>query len=145
MGRRTIAVTTGFLQLLYVGRLSHEQGLAVGGASRDSRHPKRLAVDWLSWPWRAGSRLVMRPSAVMPFSEGRRADARRVRRAVGQSVRARDGHGRVRSRRYRGPELAYESNIVGPLRYIRDVVTVSPRVDGLLYALKRPRLRRRSR
>lgn len=69
MGRRTIAVTTGFLQLLYVGRLSHEQGLAVGGASRDSRHPERLAVDWLSWPWRAGYRLVMRPSAVMPFGE----------------------------------------------------------------------------
>ncbi len=73
VGRRSIAVTTGFLQLLYAGRLTHAQAVAVG-VHEAGHHVTRgtrfgLAVDWLSWPWRAGHGLVMRFYALTPFGE----------------------------------------------------------------------------
>ncbi len=73
VGRRSIAVTTGFLRLLSAGRLTHGQAVAVGvhevghHLTRGTRYG--LAVEWLSWPWRVGYRMVMRLYAVMPFGE----------------------------------------------------------------------------
>lgn len=73
MGRRSVAVTTGFLQLLYSGRLTQDQAVAVGahevGHHLTGGARYALTIDWLSWPWRAGLRLVLRLYAVMPFGE----------------------------------------------------------------------------
>ncbi|MBA3411394.1 MAG: M48 family metalloprotease [Geodermatophilaceae bacterium] len=73
IGRRSVAVTSGFLQLLYSGRLTQDQAVAVGvheaGHHLTGGARYGLAIDWLSWPWRAGYRLVMRMYAVMPFAE----------------------------------------------------------------------------
>ncbi len=51
-GRRSIAVTTGFLQLLYAGRLTCEQAVAIGvhGVGHHLTGSSRygLTIDWLS-------------------------------------------------------------------------------------------------
>lgn len=71
-GRRSVAVTTGFLQLLYSGRLSHDQAVAVAvheighHATRATRYG--LLAEWLCWPWRAIYRAVMRLGGHMPYA-----------------------------------------------------------------------------
>lgn len=73
IGRRSIAVSTGYLQLLYAGRLTQDQAVAIGAHEVGHHHTGGtrygLAIDWLSWPWRSGYRLVMRLYAVVPFGE----------------------------------------------------------------------------
>ncbi len=73
IGRRSIAVSTGYLQLLYAGRLTQAQAVAIGahevGHHLTGGARYGLAIGWLSWPWRAGYRLVMRLYAVVPFGE----------------------------------------------------------------------------
>jgi Zn-dependent protease with chaperone function len=71
-GLRSIAVTTGFLHLLYDGRLTPDQALAVG-AHEVGHHVTRgprygLIVDWLSWPWRAVYRAATRIGHGLPLS-----------------------------------------------------------------------------
>ncbi len=71
IGRRSVAVTSGFLQLLSTGRLTPEQAVAVGahevGHHLTGGTRYGLVMDWLTWPWRAGYRLVLRVCAAMPF------------------------------------------------------------------------------
>ncbi len=73
IGRRSIAVSTGYLQLLHAGRLTQEQAVAIGahevGHHLTGGARYGVAIGWLSWPWRAGYRLVMRLYALVPFGE----------------------------------------------------------------------------
>jgi STE24 endopeptidase len=71
-GRRSIALTTGFLQLVYAARLTpnqvvavavHEFGHHVTGGPRYG-----LVVDWLSWPWRIVYRTAIRIGHALPLS-----------------------------------------------------------------------------
>lgn len=72
-GRRSIAVTTGFLQLLQTGRIRHDEAVAVAiheighhvtGATRYG-----LLAQWLCWPWRVTYRVMMRLGGAMPYAE----------------------------------------------------------------------------
>ncbi|MGI8613290.1 MAG: M48 family metalloprotease [Nocardioidaceae bacterium] len=72
-GRRSVAVTSGFLQLLQTGRLSHDEAVAVviheigHHATRATRHG--LLAEWLCWPWRVTYRACMRLGGTMPYAE----------------------------------------------------------------------------
>ena len=72
VGRRTIAVTSGFLQLLRTRRLGPAQGVAVAmhevghHAIRGTHYS--LPTEWLAWPWQATYRTVMRLGAGLPFA-----------------------------------------------------------------------------
>ena len=72
-GRRSVAVTTGFLQLLQTGRIGHDKAVAVAiheighhatGATRYG-----LLAEWLCWPWRVTYRSMMRLGGAMPCAE----------------------------------------------------------------------------
>ncbi len=70
-GRRSIAVTTGFLHLLYNGRLTPDQAVAVAihevghHITRDVQYG--LIVDWLTWPWRTVYRTAIRIGHTLPL------------------------------------------------------------------------------
>jgi len=73
VGRCSVAVTTGFLQLLHTGRIGHDEAVAVviheighhaTGATRYG-----LLAEWLCWPWRVTYRTVMRLGGAMPYAE----------------------------------------------------------------------------
>lgn len=72
-GRCSVAVTTGFLQLLQNGRLGHDEAVAVviheigHHATRATRYG--LLAEWLCWPWRVTYRTVMRLGGAMPYAE----------------------------------------------------------------------------
>jgi len=72
-GRRSVAVTSGFLHLVKSGRLSHDQAIAVviheigHHATGGTRYG--LLADWLCWPWQAVYRAVMRLSGMLPYAE----------------------------------------------------------------------------
>ena len=59
--------------LLYSGRLTQDQAVAVGvheaGHHMSGRGRSGLAIGWLSWPWRVSCQLLMRQCARMPFAE----------------------------------------------------------------------------
>lgn len=72
-GRRSLAVTTGFLQLLHAGRIGHDEAVAVAiheighhatGATRYG-----LLAQWLCWPWRVTYRATMRLGGTVPYAE----------------------------------------------------------------------------
>jgi Zn-dependent protease with chaperone function len=71
-GLRSIAVTTGFLHLLYDGRLTPDQAIAVAVhevGHHVTRGPRYgLIVDWLTWPWRAVYRAAIRLGHRLPLS-----------------------------------------------------------------------------
>ena len=71
-GRRSIAVTTGFLRLLYDGALTHRQAVAVcrheAGHHVTGRCRYGLVVCWLTWPWQAIYRLSMRLGRLLPWA-----------------------------------------------------------------------------
>lgn len=70
-GHHSVAVTTGFLRLVYAGRLTPDQAVAVAvhevghHATRGARYG--LAAGWLSWPWRTVYRTASRLDRVLPF------------------------------------------------------------------------------
>ena len=72
VGRRTIAVTSGFLQLLSTRRIGPDQGVAVAmhevghHATRGAHYS--LLIEWLTWPWQTTYRIVMRLGAGLPFA-----------------------------------------------------------------------------
>ncbi|MDQ3465666.1 MAG: M48 family metalloprotease [Actinomycetota bacterium] len=71
-GGRSIAVTTGFLRLLYDGALSHRQAVAVllheAGHHITGRCRYGLVVCWLSWPWQVIYRFSMRLGQLLPWA-----------------------------------------------------------------------------
>ena len=72
VGRRSIAVSTGFLRLLYDGALTHRQAVAVclheAGHHVTGRCRYGLVVCWLSWPWQVIYRLSMRLGQLLPWA-----------------------------------------------------------------------------
>lgn len=71
-GRRSVAVTSGFLHLVKTGRFRpdlavavviHEIGRHATGGTRYG-----LLTDWLCWPWRAVYRTVMRLGGMLPYA-----------------------------------------------------------------------------
>ena len=71
-GCYSIAVTTGFLQLVYAGRLTPDQAVAVAVHEMGhhiTRGPRYgLIADWLSWPWRTAYRTAIRIGHTLPLS-----------------------------------------------------------------------------
>ena len=74
LGLRSIAVTTGFLHLLYDGRLPQEQAIAVGmhevGHHVTGGPRYGLIVDWLAWPWQTVYRTAIRIGHTLPLPGG---------------------------------------------------------------------------
>lgn len=72
VGLRSITVTTGFLHLLYNGRLSPEQAVAVAiheVGHHNTRGPRYgLIVDWLTLPWQSVYRAATRIGYRLPLS-----------------------------------------------------------------------------
>lgn len=70
-GHHSVAVTTGFLRLVYDGRLTPDQAVAVAvhevghHATRGARYG--LAAGWLSWPWRTVYRPAIRLGQARPY------------------------------------------------------------------------------
>ncbi|SFE94456.1 M48 family metalloprotease [Blastococcus tunisiensis] len=72
VGLRSIAVTTGFLHLLYTGRLTPEQAVAVAlheVGHHITRGPRYgLIADWLTLPWQSIYRAAIRIGHTLPLS-----------------------------------------------------------------------------
>lgn len=70
-GHHSVAVTTGFLRLVYAGRLTPDQAVAVivhevgHHITRGARHG--LMVGWLSWPYRAVYGSSIRLGQALPY------------------------------------------------------------------------------
>jgi Zn-dependent protease with chaperone function len=70
-GHHSVAVTTGFLRLVYAGTLTPDQAVAVAvheaghHATRGARYG--LAAGWLSWPWRTVYRTASRLDQALPY------------------------------------------------------------------------------
>jgi len=72
-GRRSIAVTTGFLRLIHSGALTHGQAVAVllheAGHHATQATRYALVAGWLTWPWRAVYRVSMRIGLSLPYAQ----------------------------------------------------------------------------